>query len=233
MVLGPRLAAPAETLGHAGFHVSAGWTGSFVDANRPEWRVTDVARRTGEASGLLQTLAVDVRKGLPFSFEVGAQLQWLVDSEVFAPGAELRWALEETHDYVPDLAFRAAVSHVVGNRDLSLTTAAFEGSVSKDFGLFGMVSLTPYLGWALVLPTARSGIIDPTPATFVGMPRRPDVENDFVFEAVELGDVTNHRVTAGLRVLVHIVAVTVQGEIQALGEEAAVHGLTAKFGLDF
>ena len=40
-VLAPRLASPAETLGHAGFHVSAMWSGSFVSADEPYWLVTE------------------------------------------------------------------------------------------------------------------------------------------------------------------------------------------------
>ncbi len=235
-VFAPRLAAPAATLGHAGFHASVAYTASFVAADDPAWGVTEQAQRTGEASPVLSGLHGDFRKGLPFGFELAAQLQWLVDSQLFAPGAEIRWALEKTHRLAPDFAARAAVSHLVGNRDLRLTVAAFEGVVSKDFGAFGMAQLTPWAGWAVVLPTGRSRIIDPTPGTIVagadGVGRR-DVENDLVFEAVDFGSMVHHRVTLGLRTLVYVVLVSVQAELRVLGEGDPVHGLSARFGLEF
>lgn len=233
MVLAPRLASPARTPGHARFRVAAAWTGSFVAANEPYWQVTERAARTGEASDVLQTLQVEMRKGLPYSFELAGQLQWLVDSEVFAPGLELGWTLEEPASWAPDLAIRAAVSHAVGSRDFGLTTAAFAGIVSRSFGALGMVELTPWAAWAVVMPTARSRVIDPTPAGLVGTPLRRDVENDFVFEAVDLGDVVNHRASVGFRALVHVVTLGVQGELQVLGPTEPVYGVHASFGLDY
>src|SRR5262245_56429516 len=39
-VFAPRLASPAETLGHAGFSVSAMWSATFVSSDQPYWFVT-------------------------------------------------------------------------------------------------------------------------------------------------------------------------------------------------
>ena len=164
-VLAPRLASPAETLGHAGFHVSAMWSGSFVSGDEAYWLVTERGARQGSSPDLVQTLQLDIRKGLPLSFEVGANFMWLAESELFAPGLEVRWAFQEGYRLIPDISVRGAVNHLVGNRDLILTTIAADVMLSKSFGVGGMVNLAPYVGWSLIFINASSRVIDPPPKT--------------------------------------------------------------------
>ena len=242
-VFSPRLASPAETLGHAGFHVSALWSGTFVSADERFWEVTERGRKSGDPSPLLQTLQLDVRKGLPFSFELGVNFMWLVDSELFAPGLELRWALQEGYKYIPDLGIRGSVNHMIGNRDLLLTTVGLDVVLSKSFGVGGMVNLAPYVSWSLLMIAANSRVIDPTPATELvdsstpGSPvTRGDIQNNFVFDTVSVGSDVNHKLTVGLRMLVYILNVSVQGEAQMLGDDGAigpVATISTKLGLDF
>ncbi len=230
-VLAPRLASPAETLGHAGFHVGAMWSGSFVSNDQNYWELTERGQRNTAAPGFLQTLQLDVRKGLPFSFELGVNFMWLIDSELFAPGLEVRWALQEGYKWVPDLSLRGAVNHMVGNRDLLLTTVALDAVLSKNFGLFGMINLAPYIGWGLVMVAATSRVIDPTPI------QEDDPQQNFVFEEKQLTSRVNHKLTVGLRLLVYVVNVSVQGELQMLADYptggGAVSTITTKLGLDF
>ncbi|MEL7367388.1 MAG: hypothetical protein AAFN74_00640 [Myxococcota bacterium] len=229
-VIAPRMSAPADTLGHAGFHVSAMWSGSFVSADEAYWRVTEVGQRGGTPPDLMQTLQLDVRKGLPLSFEVGVNFMWLADSEMFAPGLEIRWALHEGYRMFPDIAIRGAVNHLVGNRDLSLTTVGADLTLSKDLGIADMMSLTPYVGWSLIFINASSRVVDPTPND------DGDVINNFVFDNVNAADNINHRVTAGLRMLYHVVNISVQGEFQVLDDYTSGDGvitITTKLGLDF
>ncbi len=225
------MASPAETLGHAGFHVGILWSGSFVDDSQAFWRLTDGGERTGNATSFLQTLQLDVRKGLPFSFELGVNFMWLADSELFAPGIELRWALQEGYRFVPDLSLRGAVNHLVGSRDMLLTTIALDAMLSKNFGLFGMINLTPYAGWSLVMVEATSRVIDPTPLLDT------DLQNNLVFQSLGATSKVNHKLTVGLRTLVYVVNFSLQGEIQMLpayeGDVKAITTLTAKLGLDF
>lgn len=232
MVLAPRLSGPADTLGHAGFHVSAGWGGSFVSGEAPYWGVRGEGVPSETGGNLLQTLQLDLRKGLPWSFEVGAQLQWLIDSALLAPGLQLRWALEKSRDlpYLPDFSVRAAVSHMVGHRDLRLSVAAAEAIVSKSIGVFGMLNLSPYVGWAVLFPIASAGPVDPTPGRLVGDPGAPDAEANLTFEPIDFGELVNQRLTLGLRVLASIVEVGVQGEFQVFGEVEEVFALSARLG---
>ncbi|MCA9550595.1 MAG: hypothetical protein KC933_11210 [Myxococcales bacterium] len=230
-VLAPRMASPAETLGHAGFSVGAMWSGSFVSSDQNYWNVTNRGQSPAGAKAMLQTLQLDVRKGLPFSFEVGANFMWLADSELFAPGLEVRWALQEGHPYVPDLAVRGAVNHMVGNRDLLLTTVAVDGVLSKGFGLGGTVNLAPYVGWSLVMIAATSRVIDPTPLD------EDDLAGNLVFQERKATAKVGHKLTAGLRLLYSVLNVSVQGEFQMLPDYetggSGVTTITTKLGLDF
>ena len=230
-VLAPRLASPAETLGYAGFHVSGVWSGSFVSGDEPYWANTEGAQAGGAAPSFLQTLQLDIRKGLPLSFEVGVNLTWLVDSELFTPGVEVRWAIQEGYAYLPDFAVRAAINHLVGNRDLRLTTLALDTVLSKSFGVAGTVNLAPYAGWSLIMIASSSRVIDPTPLDDT------DLQNNFSFKSRGLGDRIDHRLLAGLRALYGALNVSVQAELQMLPDYATggsnVVTLTTKLGLDY
>lgn len=229
-VIAPRMASPAETLGHAGFHVSAMWSGSIVSGEE-YWLVTERGQGGDGTPGLVQTLQLDVRKGLPFSFEVGANLVWLADSEMFAPGLEVRWALQEGFQYIPDLAIRGAVNHMVGNRDLLLTTVGADVVLSKSFGLGGTVNLAPYASWSLLFIAATSRVIDPTPLD------ENDLPSNLVFDERTPASDINHRLTVGLRLLYAVVNISVQGEFQMLSDYetggSGVATITTKLGLDY
>lgn len=227
-VLAPRLASPAETLGHSGFHVSGLWSGTFVSSDERFWGVTERGQRGG-ANRVLQTLQMEIRKGLPFSFEVGASFLWLIDSELFAPALEARWAVQEGYRYLPDLGIRGSASHMIGNRDLLLTTIGLDAVLSKGFGLFGMVHVTPYVSWSFLLIAASSRVIDPTPLV------EEDLANNIVFAEKTATSDLDHKLTIGVRTLYYVLNVSAQGEFQMLegGLFGPVATITTKLGLDF
>jgi hypothetical protein len=228
-VFAPRLASPAETLGHSGFHIGALWSGTTVSNDQPYWGVTERAQNGQDPRGFLQTLQLEVRKGLPFSFELGANFMWLVESQLFAPGIEVRWALQEGYKYIPDLGIRGSVNHMVGNRDLLLTTVGLDAVISKSFGLFGMVNVAPYLSWSLIMIAASSRVINPTP-TVEGNPN-----NDIVFNEINATDKIHHKLTLGVRTIYYVLNVSVQGELQMAEGSfiGPVATITTKLGLDF
>jgi hypothetical protein len=227
-VLAPRLASPAETLGYSGFHVGALWSGTFVQSNQNYWNITERGQ-TGSPNKMLQTLQLEARKGLPFSFEVGVTMMWLIESQLFAPGLEVRWALQEGYKYSPDIGLRGSVSHMVGNRDMNLTTIGLDAVISKAFGLFGMVNVAPYMSWSLIMIAASSRVIDPTPTV------EGDVSNNIVFKEIGATDTLHHKLTLGVRTLYYVLNVSVQGEFQMLdgGFFGHVATITTKMGLDF
>lgn len=234
-VLDPRLVGPGETLGYGGFQVAANWAGTVVSAGDGIWDVTEAAQRDGgEANGFLQTLTLDVRKGLPFSFELGANFTWLAESNLFAPGLDLRWTIMEGYKIAPEFGVRASVSHLIGSRDLNLTTVGLDAIVSKGFGLGGVVHLAPYLSWSVMLVPASSRVIDPTPAV------EDDFGDNFVFPELTAGKNIHHRLSLGVRALFYVLNLGVQGDFEMLedtGDGTSFFGSVAtvsvKLGLEY
>ena len=197
------------------------------------WFVTE-AGQGNDPKGLLQTLQLDIRKGLPFSFELGVNLLWLVESEMFAPGLELRWALHEGYKYAPDLGLRGSVNHMVGNRDLNLTVIGLDVVLSKGFGIGGVVNIAPYLSYSVLMLAASSRVVDATPAA----EDTPDL--NFALPFLPPGSNLQQKLTLGARVLFSMLNISVQYEreflrdtptgVQAFGR---VGTISTKLGLDY
>lgn len=169
-VFAPRLANPAETLGEAGFAVNMMTSLSFIPSDEEYWEraVEDRAPSSTLLTGHLQ-----VRKGLPFSFEVAGNMGYLFASEMFTLGADLKWALNEGFYYFPDVAFRGSVNTLMGASDLNLVTAGGDMSISKAFGLGGVASLTPYVGYQMLFIVASSRLLNAYPQD----PRSPQIDD--------------------------------------------------------
>jgi len=112
---------------------------------------------------VLTTMQIHVRKGLPFSFELGGTLTKLMESDMFALGGELKWAFNEGFYYLPDIAVRVAANRLLGSRDLDMLTGGLDVSISHPFGIGGLLSVTPYAGWNLLFVNASSHVLDATP----------------------------------------------------------------------
>jgi len=152
---------PPETLGHAGFFVGMelGVVGLPSDVTLP-------TARPQEGSVLVPS--VHVRKGLPFSIDVGARVGWLDRSSMFAATGEVKWAVNEGFiPWLPDIGLRAHVTHLLNTRDLHLTAGGLDVGVGKQFPLGGMITLTPYGGIDFVGVAAESELLgfEPVDAT--------------------------------------------------------------------
>lgn len=158
-VFAPRLIAPSETLGQAGFAVLMMTTFSTIPNHESHWQTG----MEGSPASVLFTSHLQVRKGLPFSFEVAGNLAHLYGSEMFTMGADLRWALNEGFAYFPDVAARGSVNTVVGAPELNMVNAAWDLSMSKSFGIGGVMSLTPYLGYQQLYTIASSRVLNAYP----------------------------------------------------------------------
>ena len=229
-VLAPRLAAPAETLGEAGFAFNMMTSFSFVDDSAEHWQ-QGVQDRDPEST--LSTGHLQIRKGLPFSFEIAGDMSYLFSSEMFTLGAALKWAINEGFYYFPDLAFRGTVNTVMGARDLNLYTAGGDMSISKAFGIAGLVVVTPYVGYQMLFLIGSSRLLNAFPQD----PRPPQFDRDtpsgtgsttfspeFVFSQY---DTNVNRFFVGTRLNVWILNFLVEGVI------ADVPQLTFAGGVDF
>ncbi len=161
--------APANTVGHSGFEIA--FEAAYAPVTFDKALFTGSSPfKTSALPGSFLLPAFHVRKALPFSFEVGGRAIYLNQSSDFATQFELKWALNEGLDYLPDLAVRAAVTRFFGVQDLDLGVYGVDAILSKRFGVGGVLSLTPYGAARLSWLWARSGpiqfgnVTDPTTA---------------------------------------------------------------------
>jgi len=152
---------PAGTVGSDGFDIGLELTVAFINAatminGQPYWSTAS------PASAPLIIPAFHVRKGLPYSFEIGGKVMTITDSGMYAGQAEVKWGMLEGFRYLPDVSARAYLTQLFSQQDLNLTTGSVDLSVGKSFGIEGLVALVPYLGYCL------TGIEADTNAFWIG-----------------------------------------------------------------
>ena len=157
--------APADTPGVAGFvfQIDRSFNDFDVKTGGAEnpWVL---AHKTGKPEASMGTTQIHVRKGLPFSFEVGTVLTLLDDSDLLAVGVEGKWALHEDIFWpLPDLAIHGGVNTLLGSSDLVLTNLQIDALLSLPIGISSVMNLTPFGGYGVVLPFSASRLIDTTP----------------------------------------------------------------------
>lgn len=202
LAIAPHGAGPAQTTGSRGFAIGYQLALTDIDAKASHW-----TRPVSTPQSVVAVSQLSVRKGLPYSFELGGILSHVHESSLWAVALELRWALVEGYEYAPDFGLRVHGGTLLGSRDISMVTAGLDGLVSKQFGLGGLVQLTPYLGYSLTFVHATSHVLGRfaegalQPSTFL----LPDQN---LFE---------HRGLIGLRVVASIVDLAFEaavGELQ-------------------
>lgn len=187
---------PAETLGHSGFSVTAEL--SLVDLKTRDFQLP--TERAG--GGLLLIPSVHLRKGLPFSFEVGGRLGWVEKSRMAAATLETKWALNEGFAYLPDLSVRGFGTRLLNTRDFDLTTAGLDLGIGKQLAIGGMVTLTPYGGWNLVWVSGNSNNTDFRPSRTHEEATRTataQLQDTNIFDPLGLSTNSHNRFYGGLR----------------------------------
>jgi hypothetical protein len=173
MAMAPKLVAPAETLGLNGFDFDLELSATNINEQNDYWKKGVVDETP---PGTLLTNQLRVRKGLPYSFELGAVATYLDNSEMWAFGGEVKWAPNEAVEAFPvDVAIRAGVNRILGESDLDMTVMDFDFVLSRGFGVAGVANVAPYMAYEPVFVYARSKVLDATPAD------PTDSDNSFVF----------------------------------------------------
>ncbi len=200
----PRFSGPAATLGSLGFQVALDWSMTNIPENAKRWQ--DVMSPYGAstpsegADSFLQTLTLHVRKGLPFSAEVGGTFTRLLNSPLWGVGVEFKFAALEGFTYLPELSFRGAVATFLGTRDYALLTASGDVILSKKIGIAGLFKLAPYVGYSLLYTHGSSNVI-PVEISSVGNPPTISIEQQ-VFDSA---DVFKNYFVAGFQVVATVV----------------------------
>lgn len=195
---------PPETLGHSAFAINAELSVITMQNGAGDLASAKTEFPTvGQLQGALLMPSIHVRKGLPFSFELGARASWLEKSRMGAGTVELKWALNEGWKYVPDIGVRAYVTKLLNTRNFDVTSGGLDIGVGKQFAIAGMVTLTPYLGYNLGFTGATSSMVDFSPTRSLadsdGIQVPVENNNFSIFEEVAAKDNTHNRFYLGLR----------------------------------
>ncbi len=215
---------PPETLGHSAF--SIGVELSVVDFGSTT-TTTDIPT-TSPIRGPLLMPSVHIRKGLPWSFELGVRAAWLEKSRMGSGTLELKWALNEGFTYLPDIGVRGYVTKLLNTRDFDVTAGGLDIGVGKQFAIAGMVTVTPYVGWNLSFVGATSGSVDFRPSRGLDdsdKVKDPTAGSDFyVFKPVMAAQNTNNRFYGGFRLIAGVVQLGFEVSYTVLGsfEDARV-----------
>jgi hypothetical protein len=193
----PPFQETAATTGQAGFEIGFSSSQALLRIGSDAW-ATAGTQAVSAPPEVLILPAVTLRKGLGGSFEIGAAVQWLANSQMMALSAELRWAAVEGVESVPDVALRLWGSRVIGAQDLDLGAAGADALVSKSFGLAGMMKLQPYGSFGMAMINALSAVIDFKPGA--EDPSRPGAD-DQVFHGITLYNNRYWRAGAGIRLV--------------------------------
>ncbi len=155
--------APAETLGISGFQLAFTQSVAFLDAftdsesNPAPW---ERVHPDADPSHVMWMPGVGVRKGLPLSLEVGANLSYIAFSRQAVVGGYGRWGLVEGYRKLPDLTLQLGYSGYIGNDELEL--GVMDGTMSVGYTVpFGRKvginegSFSPYGGVGMLWINAR------------------------------------------------------------------------------
>lgn len=140
---------PARTLGVSGFHVgisnTLGFirTGSIDGINPAGWDLVDPDE---DPLPVLFVPQLQVRKGLPASLEVGANVGWIGMSETASLGAYGRWGIIEGYRFLPDLSLQLGYAGYVGNDELELGVLDFSTNIgyTLPFGPIAGINVSKF-----------------------------------------------------------------------------------------
>lgn len=160
-VFGPTSLGPADTTGALGFDIGLDYSVSTINKKSAHWNKVFTANNNSvdDAPGVLSVVQLKMRKGLPYSFELGGNVGKLLDSDLWVMGLNLRFAVLEGYRLLPDIALSAGISTILGSREMSIMVSGGALTISKSFGVGGMVSLTPYISYNPLVVRASSYVI--------------------------------------------------------------------------
>jgi hypothetical protein len=171
---------PARTTGYGGFQISAQGVFTSIDSGADYWKngtqgpkdeVTgQYSVRNRSPDGWLQAYGVNVRKGLPLGFELGASISYLARTSIVAGGADLRWSLLEGFrrgvlGYFPDLAIGGGVRTITGTPQFQMTVVSADAVLSKPLAIADTSVLSPYVGYQFLRIFGDASPVDLTPRT--------------------------------------------------------------------
>lgn len=174
-VTAPRVLTGADSLGAAGFELAFALNYTGISGGADYWQgsanapVFESAVNGGGSPGGFWSPTLLVRKGLPFSTDLGLTMAYLGGSSMVALGLDVKVGLFEAYlpRYIPDIAVRGAAGHLVGATELSQTTLELDVMASYTLVWKGAFRITPSLGLGRAWVRTATSVLDATPAEVV------------------------------------------------------------------
>jgi hypothetical protein len=172
--IAPTVGAGAASAGARGFYVGLSTTTTTLRSSQRYWSRGTVGGDPGQeynqhVDPFLVWNRLQVRKGLPFGFELGSSLGFGLHTSLWVLSAELKVALFEGFrsglGALPDVSLRGVTQALIGSSEVTLRENAFDVTLSKPFVLAQQYVVTPLLALQLLLVSAKSSVIDLTPGT--------------------------------------------------------------------
>jgi hypothetical protein len=202
---------PPETLGHSGFNIAFEYAIATINNSPSVWPTVQ-----GAPPSTLLMPTLHLRKGLPFSVEVGAKVSYLQESRMAAGTVEVKWALNEGFFYFPDLGIRGHGTHLVGSRDFSLTVAGLDIGLGHQFAIGGVLTLTPYAGFDMQWVYASSGVIDFNPGRSLADATQNPTVGTGVLSTAQMHQNYNGRWYFGVRLISYVFEVAAEASVVQL-----------------
>jgi len=130
----------------------------------------------------------------------------LLGSNMWSAQTYAKLAIHEGYDQwpLPSIAIRGAVSRMMGQADLDLTIASADASISKAFGIVGLLAFEPYAGYSALVMIPRAEVIDKSP---------DEAADNLDFVLVNQDDIIRNRIFAGFTLRYHIITLIVEGNV--------------------
>lgn len=146
LAFGPRMMGPAASLGSLGIEAAYEFSTSGANATSEYWH-----KAVDSPTSSLQTHSVHVRKGLPWSTQIGTSLTALHNSNMMAVGVDFNIAALDGFKHLPDVSIGGNVRGVLGmpaNSSIDFAIGGWSATISKSFGIAGLFALQPWVSYS-------------------------------------------------------------------------------------
>ncbi len=223
MAMGPRMAGPAASGGSLGIEASYEVSGVGTNSTADYW-----TKAAGTPESIVTTQQVRVRKGLPYSMQVGGVVTGLSNSNLTAIGIEFGVNITDGYKNIPDILFRPSIHTVLGNSQIDMFVVGADLAVSKSFGVAGIMAIQPWVSYSPSFTHVNTHLVSLFPSDKA---IRPIVARLAPLgDASHISDAISQRATIGVRVIVTRVQVGAEF-MRSFSESLSM--FTGKIGVTF